>query len=92
MKLKKPTDTQTDNKAAQDFIAQADRRTESRAGESYPWEGVDPKKMKVFSFRIPMDSYKKLRYLADKLPRTSMNDICLDALEPYLEELLKAEE
>lgn len=89
MKLKKPTDTQTDDSAAKDFIAQADKKAESRVGESRPWEEVDPKKMKVFSFRIPMDSYEKLRYLADKLPRTSMNDICLDALEPHLEEILK---
>lgn len=90
MKLKKPQEKSASD--AKDFISGADygKTEEQKNDESYPWEGLDTKKMKVFSLRIPLDLYTKLQFLGDELPRTSMNNLCLDAIEPYIEEKLKA--
>lgn len=83
MKLKKPTESQTPS--PESFITGADYAAHPTTENAYPWQGLDNKKTKAFNLRLPLDVYAKLQYLGENLPRTSMNNICLDALEPYIE-------
>ena len=71
----------------QGFIAGAERQESS----SYPWQAttVRPDVTKVFNLRLPEDVYLKLKYLSDKQRRRSMQTICQDAIEPYIEQELK---
>lgn len=87
MKLKKPQENAI--KDAENFISGADYGIKEDKNTSLPWDGLNNKKTKAFNLRLPLDVYAKLKYLGENLPRTSMNNICLDAIEPYLEEKLK---
>ena len=71
----------------QSFIAGAERQESS----AYPWQSpnVRPDVTKVFNLRLPEDVYLKLKYLSDKQRRRSMQTICQDAIEPYIEQELK---
>lgn len=88
MRSNKPrTQSQAPEADIKDFIAGAERQ-ESRA---YPWQAanVRPDVTKVFNLRLPEDVYLKLKYLSDKQRRRSMQTICQDAIEPYIEQELK---
>lgn len=71
----------------QGFIAGAERAESS----FYPWQdpNVRPDVTKVFNLRLPEDVYLKLKYLSDNQRRRSMQTICQDAIEPYIEQELK---
>lgn len=71
----------------QGFIAGAERQESS----AYPWQAanVRPDVTKVFNLRLPEDVYLKLKYLSDKQRRRSMQTICQDAIEPYIEQELQ---
>ena len=75
------------------YISEAETRGTDRT--LHPWEAVDSEQKKVFSLRLPLDYHEKLKYIAKKTPRTNMNNLCLDGLEPFiderLEEILKKE-
>ena len=92
MKLKKPQEKAI--KDAETFISEANYGKTESITNPYPWDGLDHKKMKAFNLRLPLDVYAKLQYLGENLPRTSMNNLCLEVIEPYLElkltELLEA--
>lgn len=88
MRSNKPrTQTQPPEADIKDFIAGAERQESS----VYPWQApnVRPDVTKVFNLRLPEDVYLKLKYLSDKQRRRSMQTICQDALEPYIEQELK---
>lgn len=90
MKLKKPTTPAKQEKnvsGAEAFISEAETRGIHKQS-AFPWEEADPKQTKAFNLRLPLDMYEKLRYLGENTPRTSMNNICIDGLEPHIEELL----
>lgn len=95
MKLKKPGTGNSqkgktvDLEAAVDFISEAEARGGTQKQIAFPWEEVDAKQTKAFNLRLPLDLYEKLRFVADNTPRVSMNTICVDNLEPVIEELLQ---
>lgn len=86
MRSNKPQTQATQKRDVQDFIAGAEQKTTSR----HPWEapGVRPDVNKVFNVRLPEDMFLKLKYLSENQRRRSMQSICLDAIEPYIEQEL----
>lgn len=88
MRSNKPrTQSQPPEADIKDFIAGAERAD----SDLYPWQdpNVRPDVTKVFNLRLPEDVYLKLKYLSDKQRRRSMQTICQDAIEPYIEQELK---
>lgn len=89
MRSNKPrTQAQPPETDIKDFIAGAERQESSSV---YPWQDpkVRPDVTKVFNLRLPEDVYLKLKYLSEKQRRRSMQTICQDAIEPYIEQELK---
>lgn len=88
MRSSKPrTPVQPQDADIKDFIAGAERQKSNL----YPWQdsNVRPDVTKVFNLRLPEDVYLKLKYLSEKQRRRSMQSICMDAIEPYIEQELK---
>ena len=94
MKIKTNRKISTENTGKKDLEKTADYISEAEVrGKDTtlpPWETVDTKKTKIFSLRLPLDLHEKLKYVAENTPRTSMNNICIDGLEPYIDDLLEA--
>ncbi len=84
MRSNKPKAQAVQKRDVQDFIAGAEKKT---AASEYPWEtpGVRPDVNKVFNLRLPEDMFLKLKYVSENQRRRSMQSICLDAIEPYIE-------
>ena len=87
MRSSKPQAQVAQKRDVQDFIAGA----EKKAVNMHPWEapGVRPDVNKVFNVRLPEDMFLKLKYLSENQRRRSMQSICLDAIEPYIERELE---
>lgn len=93
MKLRKPQKQEgKEDRATKDlegatrFISEAEQRDTKKKA---PWEEADPKKTKAFNLRLPLDTYAKLKHVAENSPRTSMNNLCIDAIEPFIDKKLK---
>lgn len=86
MRSSKPQTQSKQRETLEDFIAGAEQKA-----VTYPWEGEDvrPDVNKVFNLRLPEDMFLKLKYLSENQRRRSMQSICLDAIEPYIEQELK---
>ena len=87
MRSSKPQVQNKQQENVDDFIAAAEQRT----AVDLPWkaEKVRPDVNKVFNLRLPEDMFLKLKYLSENQRRRSMQNICLDAIEPYIEQELK---
>ena len=87
MRSSKPQAQNKQRENVDDFIAGAEQTT----AIDYPWkaEEVRPDMNKVFNLRLPEDMFLKLKYLSENQRRRSMQSICLDAIEPYIEQELK---
>lgn len=86
MRSSKPHAQTAQREEVKDFIAGA----EQHAVVTYPWEATEvrPDVNKVFNLRLPEDMFLKLKYLSENQKRRSMQSICLDAIEPYIEQEL----
>lgn len=87
MRSSKPHAQAAQREEVQDFIAGAEQQTV----DAHPWEApeVRPDVNKVFNLRLPEDMFLKLKYLSENQRRRSMQSICLDAIEPYIEQELE---
>ncbi|MGB0849101.1 MAG: hypothetical protein ACPGSM_20375 [Thiolinea sp.] len=86
MRSNKPQAQTAQKRDVQDFIAGAEKKA-----AAHPWEapGVRPDMNKVFNVRLPEDMFLKLKYISENQRRRSMQSICLDAIEPYIERELE---
>jgi hypothetical protein len=86
MRSSKPHTQAVQSEKAREFIAGAEKKAQA----DYPWEApeVRPDVNKVFNLRLPEDIFLKLKYLSENQRRRSMQSICQDAIEPYIEEEL----
>ena len=88
-------------KTPEDFIAGAGQPAQvvqvhteptsrPKAVESHPWDapGVRDDVAKVFNLRLPEPYLLKLRWLAERSPK-SMQTICMDALQPAIDRAIR---
>jgi hypothetical protein len=59
------------------------------SGEPKPWEAANPRVKVVFSVRMDEPLHKKLAYVAEHVPGTSMHSIMLEAAREKIDALLK---
>ncbi len=89
MKSRTPKKTSASNNDASSFIDGAENNPKKRVQRksAVPWD--DPRLRedvtKIFNLRLSEKHFAMMKYLSDNLPRTSMQNICLDTLEPMLE-------
>ncbi len=84
MKSKPPVKKieQQNDKQLDAFIAKAESNSKKKQA---PWHKAEKDKMKVFNLRLSEKHFLMLKFLADNTHRSSMQKICLDNLEPFLE-------
>ena len=90
MLKKPPIPPQTREQALHEFIEGSQNR--AMEGVVYPWNapGVREDVVKIFNLRLSEPDFLKLKYLAEHLPNTSMQTICLEAVHEAIENKLNS--
>lgn len=89
MKSRRPKKTNVSKNDVSSFIDGAENNPKKRVQRksAIPWEDsrIREDVTKVFNLRLSEKHFEMMKYLSENTPRTSMQNICLNTLEPMLE-------